>query len=436
MGEIQDRHYVFWARHFNDIDHMVPIIHGLLKYGVPVERIRYVMSNPLPPVYPKRDQRLSFLTSRGVTLETPHLSSVSFFLYHFLRQLGETSRLFSVLFSRMERLYSHYFVPHHFQRFPNWRHALKVVEATPPGSLFIFDHSPSKMYRALVKKGHEKGIASVAVPHGLLTFWEHPNPDSDTPLYGKECDFFDKKVMTDAFFASQRSPGLSPGKAVTLGSARFCPEWMAVIEKIYDSSLPRRENRLHVLFLMEKAKAGTSDVYDISMEEQFALVSLLDEDPGVELFIKRNTRGISPQQSRFLAARQSRQFGDEVTTHELVSWADVVVGSHSSVILDPMMRGKVVLLPVYMSRFPFIFDEYKLSWLSHSRKEFAEQMDALKKKIPEDPYGDPNSRKFLTDLIFAGNPKADILHDYFLFLSGSAIEPQRVEHRSEQQKST
>jgi 2-polyprenyl-3-methyl-5-hydroxy-6-metoxy-1,4-benzoquinol methylase len=162
--------YVFWARHHNDIDHVAPIIWGVIESGVPASEVRYIMLYPTPEVNPHRDKTLLFLKGLGVELETPHLQK----RYHCILQrltLWKEKNIFIKILVKCFKLLSYNYVigivPRNPRKWPNWDYSLKVVKETSAPAVFVFDRNDDVLSKKIIEKAKEKNIKCVSVTHGF-----------------------------------------------------------------------------------------------------------------------------------------------------------------------------------------------------------------------------------------------------------------------------
>jgi hypothetical protein len=415
--------FVFWGRHSNDIDHMAPIIYGLLENGISPSDIRYIALSPKKHIIPDRDNRLIFLANLGVPMEMPHAQKWHMDKLYRAAKSNPKSKA-GMLFSRAARsFYYRGFVGKDYFKWPNWRYALGVIEETPPGSVFVFDHKDGIMYRSLVKAAQKKGITCVSVPHGLIVFYEQPGGEHIEEVSGVRPEerflgFYDWVVMPNEFsLRIHQKMGLLPEKMIVLGSARFCPEWMGVMEKIYPepSILMKRPNHLNVLFILEK---GTNKVGSVSfVDQQMKTIEFLCKEPNVDVIVKLNPRSISEEQEELLKSIECPKFDTEYMTQELVAWSDVVVAGASSVTFDPLMRNTKVIIMDYVQPVTLVYSEYMAPYIAESYEKFVEYIQRIKENDRYFTYSGENLLNLIDDFVFAGEPENSVLNRHYKFLS-------------------
>lgn len=337
--------FLFFARHYNDIDHTAPVIWGLLRKGVDTARIRYTAYVADPSIEPRRDARLAFLAQRGVVLETPYLDGGLRSIFHRVSAapLGKTVRRKArkILFRKLVR------------KDDALDHALNVVREAPNNSVVITDHALGEETNTILDAARERGFPTVALPHGFQFHFGFTDPNTEKAL-APPCEAtisqcFDHMLVSDAWQKQIATKGKEDtGKVKVIGLPRFDPEWVEQLCSMYPVKT-ERSNRFRVLMLLEKAglKINGVDVEWLNVDEQFRVVEYLAQHRGVDLCIKSNARGVSYRQSRRLRSYRRYLAEDATPTTQLISWADLSVGCGSSVLMDAYVRGKAVLFLEY-----------------------------------------------------------------------------------------
>ena len=82
------KRYLFFYRNNSDIDHLSPVIYGLIKNGVDANLITYSDLWPHQSlIHCKRDPRLNYLKQLGVNVEQSEISMLYIHLYNFFLDL-------------------------------------------------------------------------------------------------------------------------------------------------------------------------------------------------------------------------------------------------------------------------------------------------------------------------------------------------------------
>lgn len=414
QGRSGQPQFLFLARHFNDIDHMVPVIWGLLRRGTAPEQIRYMVLYPDPSIEPGIDPRLAFLAGQGIRLETPHLRGA-------LRQavFSLSTKAPSRLVRRKARKLLHRKL---VTSDNNMDYVLEAVRRAPRGSLLVSDHCNSPEIRTLRKAIHERGGSNVALPHGFQLHTGFTDPEFDALTSGNsdpvpEPTFDHILVCTPQQCDSQRLR--HPEATVrAMGSARFDPLWLEQLSSLYPAAQQKDSKKLRVLMILEKGGIDMAGQHweFLDIDEQFRALRHLAEHPGIILRIKGNARGLSHRQGKLLRPYRSLTVEDAIHTHALISGADLVVGCCSSVLMDAYARSKPVLLLEYATRLKMVFKPFGFHDNPHSFQEFTARLDTAVEHGNETLYDGGRLQTLIDYYVYANEPPHDVVDSYARYL--------------------
>ena len=417
--------YLFCVRHFNDIDHITPIVWKMKQENYPVA---VYCINPKYDIY--ADYRLNFLKEQGVIVDFIYnafdqkLNAV----HHAMRYLFQSfsadrkkynshgqqknspsSRLSQITAGIIGRIFYELTRMGFYQT--NWAHS--VLEQSDAQAL-CFDHILPNRYvvNVLLRAAKEKFIPTLALPHGVYLYTNKFNKARFSPGqrfykfnrfdYVVVQNHLRKDVLVDSGIARER--------IVVLGSARFCGEWIAQNKKILPrtiASTGRDPERLRVVFMPSKPRCK------IDVERMHSTVDLLASLSGIEAVVKPHTR--IGREAHLFDGMQLPNVS-HVLTPELCEWADVVLIIGSSVITEALMQGKPVLYLKYLHANTMLFEESGACWTIHNESELEQALQSLRKKSMDVPYGNENVNRFLLDVVYGGRSKTDVLTDYVQFI--------------------
>ena len=242
--------YLFCVRHFNDIDHIAPVVWKMKQDNYPVA---VYCINPRFDI--ENDYRLNYLRKQGVTVESIYdaFDQKMNGLHHTMRYLFlwfyAKSEKFSshqegklLLLSRLNQLAAQIIgrVLYELTRISFYRKSWAHYFLKESGAqLLCFDHIfPSRyVVSALLEAANKESIPTLALPHGvyLYTNEAYKSGTSSRQRFHKFNRFdyviVQNHLRKDVLVRS----GITREKIVVLGSARFCDEWIAQNRKI----LPR-----------------------------------------------------------------------------------------------------------------------------------------------------------------------------------------------------
>ena len=417
--------YLFCVRHFNDIDHITPVVWKMKQDNYPVA---VYCINPRYDI--ENDYRLRFLKELGVTVESiydafdqkmnglRHAMRSLFLWFYAKGKKSSSDHLKKFLFlSRFNQLAAQIIgrVLFELTRITfyrkSWAHYLLKESRA---QLLCFDHILPSRYvvNVLLKAARELSIPTLALPHGvyLYTNRSYKTGASANQRFYKFNRFdyviVQNHLRKDVLVQS----GIAREKIVVLGSARFCGEWIAQNMKILPKRIEsngRDRKRLKVVFMPSKPRCR------IDVERMHTTIDLLASTREIEAVVKPHTR-IGRETHLFDNMRLPNV--SHVLTSELCEWADVVLIIGSSVITEVLMQGKPVLYLKYLHTNTMLFEECGACWTIHNEAELKQAIQSLGKKSMGVPYGDENVNRFLSEVVYGGQNNRDVLRDYVQFI--------------------
>ena len=417
--------YLFFVRHFNDIDHIAPIVWKMSKDGYPVAV--YCM-NPRYRIH--NDYRLLFLAKQGVKVdyiynnfgqnlgrlhESMHsLFRRSFDLERRLSSNDETQPLIqSRLFRQMAGIVGILLYKLTKRKFYDLTWAHNILEKTEARAL-CFDHVMPGLFvvDALLKAAQEMSIPVLSLPHGIFLYTnEVTKPKSTDSRRFSKFNRFDYIIVPNQLRKELLArSGVTKEKIFVLGSARYCSEWLQQNNKI----IPRRiesngstTGKLKLVFMPSKPRCR------IDVERMHNTIDILASLSEIEAVVKPHTR----------TGRESHLFSNmpipnvsHVLTPELCEWSDVVLVIGTSVITEVLMRGKPALYLKYLHANTTLFEELGACWTIHDEAELKKALLSLQANRTAVPYGNENVARYLEEIVYGGGSNRDVLSGYEQFI--------------------
>jgi len=422
--------YLFFIRHFNDIDHMTPIVWKMKKDNYPVA---VYCINPKYDI--EGDYRLRFLRESGVT--------VDYIYNNFDQNLGRLHHMMRFLFlwilklnkrldperqgSRPNRAafiewltekigFQIYRLTRKFFYDSNWaRHVI----TTSGAQALCFDHIKPKLYvlDVLLKTAKELSIPTLALPHGIYLYTNEFVKIRSKPMERPDkFNRFDYVIVQNQLRKEGLAKaGVRADKIIVLGSARYCAEWMAQNNRIIPYRLKaykRHSEKLKVVFMTSKPQCRM----DINrMKDTFSILASLSD---MEVMIKPHTR-IGEEGLIFKDLRLP--VVSDVLSAELCEWADVVLVVASSIITEVLVRGKPALYLKYLHENTTLFEELNACWIIHNETELENALRLLQSRKAAVPYSAKDVDNFLLENIFGGRNEKDVLADYEKFIVNCSV---------------
>jgi hypothetical protein len=426
--------YLFFVRHFNDIDHMTPIVWKLNRTGY--STTVYCM-NPAYDI--KNDYRLLFLKSLGVTVEYLHdaFGAQSGVIYPVLKSMvvkcsaiemqsnqviQKAGRRADLTVKITERLRTWaYKLLRKWYFTEEWaQHILSKTRA----QVICFDHVMPKHYvvDVFLRASHRLGIPSLALPHGVYLYTnDATKPKATDERRVAKFSRFDHIVATNELRKSLLvNSGVAADKIVVLGSARYCGEWLEQNNRILPGSFDapdRVTDKLKVVLMPSKPQC------QLDLDRLFSTCRIMAEVDGVEALIKPHTR-ISDRMHLF----------DNIPLHdvsaeltaELCNWADVLINVGSSVITEALMRDKPAIYLKYLHPNITRFEELGACWTITAEHQLEEALLTLRSDKRYRPYNQEAVTRFITEVVQGDSDDPDVLGRYERFIVACATEKQHA----------
>jgi UDP-N-acetylglucosamine:LPS N-acetylglucosamine transferase len=417
--------YLFFIRHFNDIDHMTPIIWKMARNNYPVS---VYCIEPARDI--KNDYRLKFLTMNGVKID--------YVFNHFAQGLGLRHWIHRFFFLRLlalhrsilsnKKIQGFHFIDKFNQsiqkygdrlykrsikRFYNLEWAKGIVKKSS-AKVICFDWVRSRKSRVvgpLIRAANEMSIPIISLPHGVFLYTNNfIKFDSTEKMRFEKFNLFDYVVVQNPLRKKViAKSGVDDQKIVVLGSTRYCDEWMAQNRKI----LPRKmlpqeviDKKLKVVFMT------TRPSYRINVDRMMQTFEMLSQMEDFEVVIKPHTRS---GDEAFIYRDVPLSDVSDLSSVELCEWADVILVIASSIIIEALKLGKPALYLKHLHENTMEYEKFNACWIINS-DELKDALSSLRKDKNNLPYTEENVNRWLAEIIYGGRNKRDILNDYTQFI--------------------
>ncbi len=416
---------LFFLRHYNDIDHITPVIFKWVESGHVCDVVLIGHRNI------RNDYRIAFLRKlTGVRLA--HIRDVLTSLEYLLWRLQTLLLSPGMKRSLLKPLAQKAIAMHGDEKRQQvWRNtSRKLLERSFAGNgngVVVFDwvtrNSPVciEWVETVVAMAHDKGLGAVSLPHGDSPHANHLirsgewklQPDT---MYSAGC-LFDKVVVPNELCAVRFRPFMHAQSIAVLGSPRFCAEWLDKLAKLQPPSpLVRASNRLKLVIFLRKSEFTTF------WEEVSEVVQMIAAFPGVEIIIKPHTRGGWRQpltRNKVILCLPNVSIAtDDVHSVHLLNWADVVMDLATSVVFEAVTAGKPVLAADYLHAGRSVVAEYIPGTELRCRDDVYQRISELILAGCGSFYDEEHRQRFLKEIIH-GCGDADVLPRYVALLEAS-----------------
>ncbi len=416
---------LFFLRHYNDIDHVTPVIFKWIKSGhqcdvVLIDSIKF-----------RRDFRIKYLSQlEGVRVaHVRELFSLTeyikwrlqmFLLTRNVRRIKVIGPLVTALAERYDET----------KREPLWRHTAEYLLnrsfANTNEGVIAFDWIERnsvicvEWVEVVVAMAKSRGLGTVSLPHGdsphasqLIRRGERQvKPD----VTFSAATMFNKVVVPNELCAVRFRPFMAENQLAVLGSPRYCEEWLTILSGLMPPSpLVRSDSRLKIVMFLRKANFTTF------WEEVGEVVHMIAEFPSVELIIKPHTRsGWKQSLTRDSSIKQLpnvRVAGDDAHSVHLMNWSDVIIDLATSVVFEAVRAKKPVLAADYLiaarSAVAYYMPETELK----CRDDVYEKINYFLTHGCDAFYVEEHRQRFLKEML--DFPDANVLPRYVALLEQS-----------------
>ena len=412
---------LFFLRHYNDIDHISPIIYKWVDSG---HKCDVVLIGSTRFRGDFRIEYLSNLDGVRVAHIRELLSPLKFIRWRLQMLLvsGSLRRSFiGPLVSRLAEIYdvskrkfiwectSKRLLGHSFEGFNEGVVAFDWIERNSVISV--------EWVETVISMAHAKGFHAVSLPHGdsphanqLIRRREWKVKPDNTFAAAR---MFDKLVVPNELCAGRFRPFLDSQAIAVLGSPRYCDEWLTRLTEILPPSpLVRPENKLKVAIFLRKSNFTTF------WEEVREVVQMIAAFKGVEIVIKPHTRsGWKQSLTKDASLRRLSNVsiaGTDVHSAHLLSWADVIIDIATSVAFEAVKLNKPVLAADYLHAGRSTIAEFMPETELRCRDDVYLKIERFLSNGCGSFYVEENRQRFLKEIIDVMGP--DVLPRYVALL--------------------
>lgn len=397
---------LFFLRHYNDIDHITPVVHKWAERGHACDVVL------MGDAHFREDYRVVYLASlNGVRvarideiLSRPQLIRMR--LQKLLLDRHVRGALPAGISGILDRLITAE------KRAKAWEQmARQILERSfaknEPGVVafdWISSNSvfPIEFVQVVVATARNMGLKAVSLPHGdsphanKLVRVEELKLGPNTKFAA--AGMFDRIAVPNELCATRFRPFVDSASVVVLGSPRYCDEWLAKLGTLLPvSPLEVDAGKLKVVLFLRKRD------FSIFWDEVDRVVHLLAAFPNLQLIVKAHTRGGWKQPlSRNLALRRLKNVrfvASKVHSSHLLIWADVVIDIATSVAFEAVKLNKPVLAADYLHAGISTVGHYIPESVLHCRDDCYSKIENFLNNGCENFYVEAHRSRFLAEIV-------------------------------------
>lgn len=415
------RQALFFLRHYNDIDHMVPVIHKAAEAGHPCMvilagfddvgqdyRIRFIASRPGVEVVP-----LSSLLSRAGFLR--------FRLICLMLYARASGQIRPGLFRLLQSVWPEQ------RRRRLWQQVSEKILDRAFGAgagVVAFDWITAKSTLAyefvshFLQQARERGCVSLSLPHGDSPHYSEMIRNEELRIEPQTkyaaAEIFDYVVCPNELCARRYRPFLNADRIQVLGSARYSEEWLAVLDEIAPkATIPQPSGELRLVMFLRKPE------FSLFWEEIERVLRMIGQMEGVRLLLKPHTRDFRQQPiGNILKNTRAANIAvapDEWHSVSLLAWADGVIDLATSVSFEAIRRGIPVLSAEYLHAAFSAIAHYVPETAVHYRDQLYQGICRLRDQGSEAFYDEAHRQAFISNMLDV--PDDQVLTRYVALLA-------------------
>ena len=402
---------LFFLRHYNDIDHITPVVHKWIERGHTCDVVL------VGEAHFREDFRVVYLdTLDGVRVaRIDEILGYPQFVRMRLQKLLLDRNLRGSLPAGFTRMLDRVFTAEKRAKF--WERTARLIlersfPRNEPGVVafdWISSNSvfPIEFVQIVVAAAREMGLKTVSLPHG-------DSPHANFLVRVEELSMeprkkfaaaamFDRIVVPNELCATRFRPFVDSSSVAVLGSPRYCDEWLAKLDMLLpESPLEDEPDKLKIALFLRKRD------FSVFWDEVDRVIRLLAAFPKVQLIVKAHTRGGWKQplsRNRALRRLQNVRFvASKVHSSHLLSWADVVIDIATSVAFEAVKLNKPVLAADYLHAGISTVGTYMPECVLNCRDDIYSRVESFLSNGCDNFYVDEHRRQFLAEIVDVPDP--------------------------------
>jgi len=410
---------LFVLRTYNDVDHISPVIWKFIKkgeYPIILFHTSFDYGN---------DYRINFLKSVG---EIEVYQKPDYAFEKFSTNSNEPN-----IFSGLEKLKKRYYLrkrnnktkfgKFHRRLFFNCSSEIAWLKEKDIKAVVFEWNSPfirGEILEKIFFAAKSIGIPTFSIPHGCNIYINSDIHEvyRRNMAKGRLPDFSDRNIF-DYYVVQSKVHlehnvrfGFDRNTISAWGSARFYPEWQKINLKLCEKFNAQLDvtNKVKVVFMLPHWNYNSKKIKSLQ------LLDALSELSWVHIVIKDHTRG----KFGLLPQTYQKKYGDlsnveiNVNSHSpaLIDWSDVVINFGSSIGIEALLQGKILIYPAYLHSNVTIFDITKAAIIANRLEEVMEIMHSTRTNS-EPSVQQKEVDEIYKSVIYGGNDPFDVLEYYY-----------------------
>ena len=344
--------YIFFIRHNNDWDNIAPIIYFLGKnteLDIYVCFYRTDLRHTKVFIYLQKELkgRIKFYFWKN--------SKLNIFVNYLKQIINKLSLKLKLDLQVEQNIYAPEKTLNYWLKNMGLNESEKII--------VVFDRTLNSFLKKVKNHLKNKNTIFISFPHGSMTnvnrmMYTHEKKIVNQSFRLRHLKEFDIMVFTDHLeFEYNEKYGLpdkqnfvNKNKIKVLGSLRYSPEWLEHVDK-FSPKIIKKKERMKAVFFMKKF------VHNVFVDEVLRTFEVFASYPDIDFYIVPHTRGM-----KFSIKKNYSNIyvNKDLSSTSLIKMADVVFFyGGTSIVLEPLVRKKLVACIDYLDCNVNLFDKYK-----------------------------------------------------------------------------
>ena len=411
------RAYLFFARTYNDWDHIAPII-WYLSHSVSggPKKISVIFYRDDLRKTESYEYLAKMLGDKFETFSDVPNQKLRSFLKRIVRKLGG---LFGIVNIGAPVTYTSE------KKLQYYLSSLGLAEYDKV--VAVFDRTLNPVVGYVRKALQGLPAVFVSVPHGPMTNanrlcyvndFKQALPSDRFDEYFKNYDYvvfsdsIEKEIDDKCCRAINRESASfsdfnESGKRRVLGSLRYSDEWLRQMDVYAKPFLAKNSKRPMVSFFMKKFQ------HNVFVDEVFRTIQIFAAHSEIDFYIKPHTRGQTARGIGLTKQYDNIYIAEDESSTSLIHRSDLILFyGGTSIILEALARGKVVACIDYLDCNRNIYEFYEACSILKSRDDlYAVLADFQADRLPNF-----SPERLIDDMVYVGDRSISVSKRYVEFL--------------------
>jgi hypothetical protein len=198
------------------------------------------------------------------------------------------------------------------------------------------------------------------------------------------------------------------GKTKSLGSIRFCPEWLDIRKQIFAPYAPSSQSsKPKILFLLSRS------ISNVNLDEVLITFEILNSFSDFEVLVKGHTRKVIYDKP---INYPNIFFIEDEDSSALIDWADIIIFWSTSVAIEGYIKDKTMVCLKYIVGNKNLYAKYDAGYVAHCRDDLVSFFLHYRKDGRVPGYNNEGKKCFLDDIVLAKPSEKSVPERYLEFM--------------------